>query len=349
MAKIGLYADPHVSQTSSIVVGSSGGFSGRLDNLIKSFNWMRSLFAERGCDEVVCLGDMTDKPSLTAEELSAMSKFVDCSNDLIIVGNHCRSDKSGRINTLNSIFNYVFYQPTVIDVGGKKILLLPYNSTPEDLSKISKEQGPIDVVLSHNDIKGYDYGNCISTSGYDLDDILSNCKLFINGHLHNGGWLIKDRVVNLGQLSGMNFSSCGGQWEPSVGILDLDTLELEIIENPYAYRFKKESFTTLVKLKNYLNALPDCGKYVLQVKVPESIASSARSVLDKSEKVVTSRVLTVRDSKKSRKVVTKVEKVESKSIYDKMRGFLSTQDQSKFNPIIAEEIIASTEKKEGVE
>ena len=162
--------------------------------------------------------------------------------------------------------------------------------------------------------------------------------------------MIKDRVVNLGQLSGMNFSSCGGEWEPAVGILDLDTLHLEIIENPYAYRFKKVQFDTLVKLKNYLNSLPGEYQYVLQVKIPEKIATSARSLLDKASNVVASRVLTTRDAKKQ---VVKTETAENftggQNIYDKLRGFLKTQDTKKFDPEIAEKVITDLEKKEGAE
>lgn len=349
--KIGLYADPHISATSSIIAGKQKNFSGRLDSLIESFRWMEEIFKQNDCISVFCLGDLTDKPDLTAEEITAMSQCQGLGEHVIVEGNHCRQDKDGLINSL-SLLDNVYSSPEVISihdgVGGteRKILLLPYNSTVVDLSQYKD----VDVILSHNDIKGYDLNGHILTSGYEISDILDNCKIFVNGHLHNGGWLIKDRIVNLGQLSGMNFSSCGGEWEPSVGILDLETLHLEIIENPYAYRFKKVQFDTLVKLKNYLNSLPEGYQYVLQVKIPEKIATSARSLLDKSSSVVASRVLTIRDAKKQ---VVKTETAESftgsQNIYDKLRGFLKTQDTKKFDPEIAEKVIVDLEKKEGAE
>lgn len=345
--KIGLYADPHVSQSSSIIVGKQGEFSGRLDNLIKSFEWMDKIFKDNECDVIVCLGDLTDKPQLSAEEITAMSLFKNLNNHILLIGNHCRSDKSGRINSVNMI-SKVIYSPTVEKYGDKSVLFLPYNSSVEDLSEYKN----IDVILSHNDIVGYDYGNHISESGYDIQSILDNCKLFINGHLHNGGWLVKDRVINLGQLSGMNFSSCGGQWEPSVGILDLSsgTPSIEVIENPYAYRFKKESFTTLVRLKEYLNDLPEEGQYVLQVKVPAKIADTARTILDKSTKVIASRVLTVNNARlKSNSTSSdkSVIGIEPKNIYSQFKDFLSLQDSSKFNIDIANNIITELENEEG--
>lgn len=330
---------------------------------------MRDLFNRENCEKVVCLGDMTDKPILTAEEISAMSRFVDCSNDIMIVGNHCRSDKSGKLNTLRSTFNFVISEPTIIKTSDNiHILLLPYNSTVCNLSEIIREQGPVDIILSHNNIKGYTLGGHIITSGYDLQDITNNCKLFINGHLHNGGWVIKNKVINLGQLSGMNFSSCGGEWEPSVGILDTSTLEITIYENPVAYRFKKVQFSTLVELKNYLDNLPSkvnmykfnnevsefaeyddnrC-EYVLQIKVPEKIAESSRKLISQYSQVISSRILTIHDKKTDNTTSQSIANfTESKmTIYNKLREFISTQDV-KCNITKLNEIISTIEMKEG--
>lgn len=305
---------------------------------------MGQVFKENGCSIVVCLGDMTDKSSLTSEEITAMSQLEGIREHLLLVGNHCRSDKSGKINSLNLVSDSIF-EPRVETLGGRKFLFLPYNSSLVDLS-LYKD---IDVILSHNDIKRYDLGGHFSIEGYELTTIVDHCKLFINGHLHNGGWLVNNRVVNLGQLSGMNFSSCGGQWEPSIGILDTETLDLEIIENPYAYRFKKETFDTLVKLRNYIKSLPDVGRYVLQVKVPSSIIDSARSILSKSEKVDAFRLLILKSEKVKTQEVRKSQEVfENKNIYTKLREFISTKSQTKYDSDIAKSIIDEIEKKEGV-
>lgn len=344
IVKIGLYSDPHFSQNSSMLVGRDGKYSKRLTNLIESFKWMNNFFNREGCSEVFCLGDMTDRPDLTAEEITAMSE-CNISDHHLIVGNHCRSDKNGEINSL-SMFSAIYYEPKVISLGSRNILILPYNSTPVDLSSYKD----IDVILSHNDIKGYDFGNHISDEGYSLEDILKSCKLFINGHLHNGGWLVQDRILNLGQLSGMNFSSCGGQWEPSVAILDTEDLSIKFYENPIALRFKKIEMKTLVSLKNYLNSLnPEVGRYVLQVKVPESISQNARKLLDQYDNVLSSRVLVVKSSKKTTSKKVNEETPSQTSIYDKLRDFIKLQNSSKFDFDKVNEIINNLEKKEGVE
>lgn len=348
---IGLYADPHISQTSSIIVGRSGEFSGRLNNIIESCRWMNRLFKDQDCKLVFCLGDLTDKTSLSAEEITALSQ-CGLEDHHFIVGNHCRSDKNGEVNSL-SLFKHTYYEPQIIEIPSQReigshtrILILPYNSTPIDLDKFD---GKVDIILSHNDIKGYDFGGHVSEVGYEIETILDKCKLFINGHLHNGGWLIKDRVVNLGQLSGMNFSSCGGQWEPSVGILDTENMSLTLYENPVAYRFKKEEFTTLTSLKSYLDNLPNVGQYVLRVRVPDSIAQKARKLIEQSSKVVASRVLTIQTKKKKSTQIKSDIKLDSSSVYDKLRKFVTKQNPAKYSQEKIFEVIDAMERKEGSE
>lgn len=343
--KILIYSDPHFSQNSSMLIGKDGKYSKRLSNLIKTFKWINQVASDEKCDYTYCLGDMTDRPDLTAEEITAMSE-CNLQDHRIVVGNHCRSDKDGEISSL-AMFNTIYNKPDLYIFGEdpvRKILVLPYNSTPYDLD----DYGKVDIILSHNDIKGYDFGGRVSTEGYEISDILDHCTLFINGHLHNGGWLVESRIMNVGQVTGMNFSSCGGQWEPSAVVLNTDDLSLKFYENPEAFRFKKEEFSSLTAVKNYLTSLPEVGHYVIQAKVPESAASSTRQILDKSPKVVTSRVI-VSKSKKSKTPNKSSVKLSSTSIYDKLRGFIATQNKSKFNEEVINKIITKIEGQEGVE
>ena len=348
---IGLYTDPHISMVSSIIVGKQGNqeFSGRLQNLVDSFKWMNNLFKEHCCEKIFCLGDMTDKPNLTAEEITALSRCNVQEHNLII-GNHCRADKDGMISSL-SLFKNIYYEPTVIPIpkdngGYYNIFILPYNSDIRDLTPYKTP--PFDLILSHNDIKGYDFGGHISESGYELSDILQACNLFINGHLHNGGWLVKDRIINLGVLSGVNFASCNGEWEPSVAILDTETGKLELFENPIAYKFKKLEVLTLPKLKAYLDNLPGTN-YVIQVKVPEDIAQTARKVLDQSSKVSFSRVLTQRNTNKENQESTRDIITTTSSVYQKLREFITSKNPKEYSHDKLEEIINKIEKEEGVD
>lgn len=285
--KILLYADPHLSMSSSLVkyVGASG-FTARLDNLIESFEWMRTNFDY--CDMVFCLGDFTDRSDLNATEITAMSK-LGAEDHHFIVGNHCRSNVSGSINTL-SMFKNVYYEPTYMDLDGKKVLILPYRSDNYDLSEYDK----VDIILSHNDISGVRYGGYVNHTGFNISDILDKCDLFINGHIHSGGYVVKDKIVNLGQLTGVNFSSCGGEWEPSVGVLDTDSMSLEIIQNPFAIKYKKVEFDNVLDCKSYVDGIIG-NRYVLQVKVPNKIADGVRSMINSCPFVVGSRIIVIPD------------------------------------------------------
>ncbi len=327
MALIGVYADPHFSINSSIALGKgTNGFSNRLNNLIESFEWMNNLFNERNVELVICLGDLTDRAVLSAEEITALS-LCGLENHHFIVGNHCRSDKNGRMNAL-SIFKNVYHEPHTLTVDGKKIHLLPYNSDLYDLPE------DVDIICSHNDIKNYNFGTFLSPTGYEQVDILKSCRLFINGHLHNGGWVVKDRIVNLGAMVGINFSSCGGEWEPSIGIIDTDTLKLEIIENPVAYRFKKLDCPTLQELKNYLDQLPSVGQYIIQVKTSAELAENCRKLLTQTSKVVASRILTYSPTiqQQPSDVPQKVSADDtSANVYEKFKAFLKEQSTLKFD------------------
>ena len=94
------------------------------------------------------------------------------------------------------------------------------------------------IVLSHNDLKGIQMGQFISTSGFDLDDIENNCDRFINGHLHNG-MRISEKIFNIGNITGQNFSEDATRYHHSCFILDTETLSIEVYDNPYAFNFYK--------------------------------------------------------------------------------------------------------------
>lgn len=74
-----------------------------------------------------------------------------------------------------------------------------------------------------------------------IDDILANCTLFLDGHLHNGQ-TIQDKIVLIGNLTGQNFNEDALKYEHLAYLLTVNddgTIILEAIENPYAINFYK--------------------------------------------------------------------------------------------------------------
>ena len=235
--KVLVVGDIHWSTYSSILRSRGNNFSTRLEYLIKSLNWVENISKEYGCEEEIFLGDTFDKPDLTAEEISALTEIDWCSKPRVrhfIVGNH-ESD----IASLNHNSTQILHKVGVIEDTPyiypvdetTEFLFLPYitedNRKPisEYMKNRVKEKKLI--VFSHNDIKDFQMGMFLSKTGFAIKDIEDNCALYINGHLHNGGWVSPRKILNLGNLTGQNFSEDAFKYEHHIGILDTDTLEIK--------------------------------------------------------------------------------------------------------------------------
>ncbi len=243
--KLLIYTDNHFCKKSSIVKGMGKKYTLRLENQIQSINWVEELGVKKKVDKIICLGDYFDKSSLEAMELGAFND-IKWSNipKYILVGNHDANDIDLKesVTTLFKIastFNKEMFN--VIDevTFDQSILWLPYivEDSRKNILEYTNNIKP-NIILSHNDIKGLQMGQFLSQTGFNIEDIENNCNLFINGHLHNGIKFCKNGI-NLGNLTGQNFSEDAFKYQHNVMILDTKTLEYELIENPFAFNFYK--------------------------------------------------------------------------------------------------------------
>ena len=293
--KVLLFSDNHFCKVGSILNRRGNKYFERLENQIKSINWLEKVAVEKNCDEVWCLGDFFNKPDLYEEELTAL-KDINWNTlpHKFIVGNHESGQGDLCYNSVKVLEKPGFEVINKVEnkiIEGKNIVFVPYFS---ELTKVKLEDlfvGHADIVLSHNAIAGIQMGAIITTLGFELDEILAKSTLFINGHLHNGGWVKKDRILNIGNLTGFNFLEDATKYAHNVIILDTNTLSLEFIENPYAYNFYKFEITSekdldqLYKLKR--NA-------VLSIKCNEQYLDDLQQILmDEANRIVNSRVITV--------------------------------------------------------
>ena len=251
--KICIYADNHWSQYSSIIRQRGDKYSLRLENQIKSINWVESLAITQLCDMVVHLGDFFDSPNLNSEEITAL-KEIQWANDLLhyfIVGNHEIGTRNLEFNSLNILTNNSPFRlidtPTSINYADVRLELvfLPY-VFESDRKPLNEELGTRNtprIIFSHNDIKGMQLGKFQSKEGYEISDIQANCDLFINGHLHNGE-KVADKIINCGNLTGQNFGEDAFKYEHVALVLDTDNMRVAVFENPYAFNFYKLDFYT---------------------------------------------------------------------------------------------------------
>lgn len=295
MSRIGVVGDVHWSRYSSILRSRGDEFSRRLENCIESVNWAENL--TKDCDMVVYLGDFFDSSELNSEEITALNRVK--WNDVyhyFLVGNHEMgiNDLSYSSSHLFQLIKngYIVDSPMSISDEDCNICFFPYlledhRESFSDYMNVHqyKVEGKKNIVFSHNDIAGVQMGKFISQSGFDIDELSTECDIFINGHLHNGG-IVKDKVINIGNLTGQNFSEDAFKYEHVACILDTDTLQCEVYENPYATNFYKLDTTTdnidLSLLKS--NA-------VITLKVAEDKQEYYRNICDRSDNILAYRII----------------------------------------------------------
>ena len=223
-------------------------YSVRLEQLIKSVNWSEELAETTNCDFVCHLGDFFDTSTLNAEELSALEEIKWCNKKhFFICGNHEMGSHDLEFNSAK-VFNSINNCETVSSPksfllpDGTLLCFLPYvlESDMEPLSSYFENDARCKkkVILSHNDIAGIQMGGFISKTGFSIDEIEGSCDRFINGHLHNGE-NITDKIINIGNLCGQNFSEDAEKYPHCAFILDTETLGLYGYENPHSINFYK--------------------------------------------------------------------------------------------------------------
>ena len=151
--------------------------------------------------------------------------------------------------------------------------------------------------MSHNDLAGVRYGKHISPEGFPVEDIKKYCSLFINGHLHNSGFVDEEeQILNLGNLTGQNFSEDAFTYRHFCAILDTDTLELTFFENPYAFNFYKLELTTLEQLDVLTTIGPQA---VVAISCKSTIAQAVKKMVEEltlSGRIVCSRISLIFES-----------------------------------------------------
>lgn len=303
--KILLFTDNHFCQYSSIIRSRGERYSTRLENQIESINWVEQLAIEEGCEKVFCLGDFFDKADLNAEELTAL-KEIKWNNlpHYFIVGNHEMGISDLTYSSAHIFESLNFTTLKFIDLieinDNVALIILPYlikdrratlQKYIEDLT-INKHYKDY-IVLSHNDIAGIRYGQYMSTDGFDIKDIYDNCRLFINGHLHNQTQ-INDKILNLGNLTGQNFSEDALKYSHCAAVLDTDTFTIDLINNPYALHFYKLEILDEEAIEPELDKC--ISNSVVTIKTKTTLIDAIRKALMAHQNIIENRIITIADT-----------------------------------------------------
>ena len=335
--KVGVYADAHFSLNSSIILGQANSLEGRLNHLVDSFRWMYNLFRENGVELIVDLGDLADSYILRAEEITAISTSLSFNQEIPeyhILGNHERLDYDGSISSVNFVDTiqnqFIVGSISYLDLGGKSATLLPYSNGYDD--ELIETLPDTDYLFSHLDILGSDTGGWSLTDGIKPTILANKFGMTINGHIHNGSWVIPKKVLNLGSISGQNFSSRQINWNPSVMILDTETDSYQLFENPYALIFVNKSANTLDKVVKIINEI-DSGTYAVQLRVPVSLVEDTRRVVSTNPNIIASRIMTKSDKAELEKLgFEEIEHVNTvEGGFEQLIRFLDEQENLPYN------------------
>lgn len=307
--KILFFADLHMCPRASIVNKWGTKYQSRLENCIESVNWVEKIAKQKKCEYIINLGDFFDKPDLSSETITALND-IQWSNihHYSIVGNHDASTSSLIFNSTNSLMSKkhtIISEPMILFLDSCDICFLPYvvecDRKPIDQYFLDKTGKKIDtgkprIIVSHNDINGIQLGPVVSKTGFTVEEIEANCDLFLNGHLHNGQ-KITDKIINLGNLTGKDFGEDASKYDHNIAILDTDTLELEFIENPYAYNFYKLQIET----EKDLTALDTLkSRAVVSIKCDSKLINETKQKLsDLQDKVIESRLIIIKKHEES--------------------------------------------------
>lgn len=264
MSKILIYSDNHFCSYSSILRGRGNKYSLRLENQLATMNWLKDIAIKYNCSSMWCLGDFFDKSTLNAEELAALSEiqFPNCTQHFL-VGNH---EIGLRDNSFSSAHTFllnneceVYDKPAILAIDDTLIYVLPYQLNTSVENNVIKYFPEIDtskfrykLLLSHNDLKGVQLGKFISKSGLDVAILSKNFDLVVNGHLHNHN-IVTRNIVNIGNITGQNFSEDGFKYSHYAMIYDCCTGDYELIKNPTALNFFQVDFVD--KDIDYINKI----------------------------------------------------------------------------------------------
>ena len=249
--RFGIIGDIHWCKYSSIIRMRGDEYSYRLENCIQSITWAEELTSD--CDSVIYLGDFFDHPELSAEEITAIKEIKwNIKPHYFLVGNHEMGTNDLTYSSCH-LFEYidtytgakVVDKPLTVHFGDVSLHFIPYileEQRKPFAEYLSKAPGRKNIVLSHNDISGMNLGRFISINGFNVEEIQQECDLFLNGHLHNGT-KVADKVINVGNLTGQNFSEDAYLYDHCILILNTDTMQCEVYENPYAMNFYKVDAT----------------------------------------------------------------------------------------------------------
>lgn len=298
--KVLLVGDLHLSEHSSIIRSIGKNYTTRIENCLKTIDWIERQAEEKQVDRIIYLGDFFDKPDLSAQLITALQQVKWNKNipHHFVVGNHESGVSDLSFNSTKVLQSFGFHIISSPQEIIPSIFALPY-ITEDKRKPLSEYVGDNDyeLIVSHNDIKGINYGPVESKQGFVLTELDKytnyTATAFVNGHLHNYGKL-GSYIYNLGNITGQNFGEDAFKYPHHIMIFEGHN-KIELIENPHAFNFYKLEINNEKDLEVF-NTIKNNA--VATIKVNEKLVDKVKEICYNNVKIVESRLLVVRDTVK---------------------------------------------------
>lgn len=231
----------------ALIADTHGGMRNDNPHLLKNFErsceWFFNELKRRNIDDIFHLGDLYDRRRYLNFETARVVResFLKPAGNhyatYIIAGNHDEYFKdSHETNSLNEIVTgkyptiRTFTEPRHVSIGNFKIALIPWitdTNRAQTLDFIEKSDA--DVVMGHLELAGFEMHKNVFKEHGDDPDIFKKFKAVYTGHFHKKS---SNRNIHyIGAFSEYIWSDY--DCPRGFSILDTDTLELELVENPH--------------------------------------------------------------------------------------------------------------------
>lgn len=218
----------------------------------------------KGIDTIIIPGDFFD--NRLALDNKILNHVLDLFNNEfknfnvhILVGNHDSyyesTVKTNSLKVLDFYDNVTIYEDnTSIELGGRKILMCPWVTNVEEFKKYISEVEPHDICFGHFNFSNFlMFKDQEADHGLQPDEFYKKFKLTISGHFHTRSekTLNGNRIVYPGNP--FHFTRSDIFDERGYSILDLETLDLEFVENTQSIKFVKYMYPQNLEEKDIKN------------------------------------------------------------------------------------------------
>ncbi|MFA5484952.1 MAG: metallophosphoesterase [Candidatus Pacearchaeota archaeon] len=207
---------------------------------------------ENGITKIAFLGDLFDNRinvhlKIHNEVYSLFRNHLKDFDIYILVGNHDTYYNSTidvhSIQFLKLFDNVtVIDTTTVVDVYGRKILMVPWLVDQKEIYNIVKEYDA-DIIFGHFDIRGFYFNKYkISDEGISVDTFSNKYKKVFSGHFHTRSSRLIGNTEFVYVGSPYQTSRNDIDEERGFVVLDLDTLRYKYIDNNVSLKYIKLEF-----------------------------------------------------------------------------------------------------------